>query len=111
MLHCLPSVPTNNLHFDIKKAETVTPLLLNYAYNNLPFGSGISRPISLAVSSHSEIIFYAFSNASAGVTPSAIHPGSSGTSTNQQPSSSDQKIILSYFAITIPPFYTLKSDF
>ncbi len=47
--------------------------------NSEQLGSGTSLPISLAVSIQSLIAALALSYATSGVTPSAIHPGRSGT--------------------------------
>lgn len=51
------------------------------AFCKRPFGSGMGRPRARAVSIHSAITTRAFVTASWYVLPSAIHPGSSGTST------------------------------
>jgi len=51
------------------------------AYISRPLGSGTSSPLSFVVSIHSFIIIPVFAIAYSTVAPSAIHPGSSGTST------------------------------
>ena len=55
-----------------------------------PFGLGIGSPNSLAVSIQSRIASCALPSATSWVAPCAIHPGSSGTSATNAPSSSLQ---------------------
>src|ERR1043166_9583954 len=61
-----------------------------------PFGSGISRPASRAVSSQRAIASCALATASLGVAPWAMQPVSSGTSTTKVSSSALQNTISSY---------------
>ncbi len=78
-----------------------------YANINRPFGLGIVRPSSRAVSIHSSMITSAFFNASSCVAPSTMHPGSSGTSARNAASSSLQYKMISYFVFIRPlPAYT-----
>src|ERR1017187_10076124 len=72
-----------------------------------PFGAGMSRPSSRAVSSHSVITVSAFASASCRVVPSAAQPGNSGTSAINAWSSSLQYRMISYLVIELlQPVYT-----
>src|SRR5262245_24600181 len=73
----------------------------DHAHANLPFGRGMARPTSLAASIHSPIMTSAFATASSRVLPSAMHPGSSGTSTRNTLSRSLQYMIISYFDVSL----------
>ena len=57
---------------------------------NRPFGSGIGRPNSMAVSIHSWMTISAFANASCRVWPSAAQPANSRTSAMNASSSALQ---------------------
>ena len=72
-----------------------------------PFGAGMSRPSSRAVSSHSMITVSAFASASCREEPSAAQPGSSDTSAINAWSSSLQYRMISYLVIEpLQPAYT-----
>ena len=63
----------------------VLAFLTIYAYCRRPFGTGISRPNSRAVSIHSCATIWTLCSASVMVLPSAMHPDSSGISAIKVP--------------------------
>jgi hypothetical protein len=74
-----------------------------HANRSRPFGSGIVRPSSRAVSSHSAIVTSTLASASWRVAPSAAQPANSGASAINASSSLLQYRMISYFVMAPPP--------